>query len=101
MRHALMCKFVIVENTEPSGHLYEMPHVAKAAECTTAVLQERGKGATWMFEDAYMKFRNWHKIEYSNIDAAVDEAIAWAEDYIRQFGKFQQSVLPWLKPKSP
>ena len=33
MRYALSSKFVLIENTEPSGRLYEIPHVAKAAEC--------------------------------------------------------------------
>ena len=55
MRYALSSKFVLIENTEASGHLYEIPHVTKAAECVTVVLQEEGKGATWMFEDAYAK----------------------------------------------
>lgn len=96
MRHALMCKFVIVENTEPSGHLYEIPHAAKAAECVTVVLQQEGKGATWMFEDAYGKHRHWHKVEYSNVDIGVDASIEWAEHFITEFGKFQQSVLPWM-----
>ena len=44
MRYALSSKFVVIENTEPSGHLYEVPHVAKAAECVTVVLQEEGRG---------------------------------------------------------
>ena len=99
MRHALMCKFVIVENTEPSGHLYEIPHAAKAAECVTVVLQQEGKGATWMFEDAYGKHRHWHKVEYTDVDAAVDASSEWAEHFISEFGKFQQSVLPWMRAK--
>jgi hypothetical protein len=49
LRYALSSKFVLIENTEASGHLYEIPNVAKAAECVTVVLQEEGKGATWMF----------------------------------------------------
>jgi hypothetical protein len=49
LRYALSSRFVLIENTEASGHLYEIPHVAKAAECVTVVLQEEGKGATWMF----------------------------------------------------
>ena len=28
MRYALSSKFVLIENTEASGHLYEIPHVA-------------------------------------------------------------------------
>src|SRR5271169_6956234 len=79
MRYALSSKFVLIENTEASGHLYEIPHVAKAAECVTVVLQEEGKGATWMFEDAYAKHRHWHKLTYKDdeLDNAVEQAAAW------------------------
>ena len=41
MRHALSSKFVLIENTEASGHLYEIPHVTKTAECATVVLQKK------------------------------------------------------------
>jgi hypothetical protein len=101
MRHALSSKFVLVENTEPSGHLYEIPHVGKAAECVTAFLQEEGKGATWMFEDAFGKNQHWRKFVYQpgELDGAVDDAAQWAEDFIKQFGAFQQRVLPWMKAK--
>jgi hypothetical protein len=99
MRYALSSKFVVIENTEASGHLYEIPHVTKAAECVTVVLQEEGKGATWMFEDAYAKHRHWHKIVYAEekLEPAVEEAIAWAEAFLQEFRDFQASALPWLK----
>jgi hypothetical protein len=70
MRYALSSKFVLIENTEASGHLYEIPHVAKSAECVTVVLQEEGKGATWMFEDAYAKHKHWHRLTYRDTDLA-------------------------------
>ena len=104
MRHALSSKFVIVENTDPSGHLYEIPHVGKAAECVIAFLQEEGKGATWMFEDAFARNKHWQKFVYpaGGIERSVDEAATWAEDFVRQFGAFQQRVLPWMIPtKTP
>ena len=104
MRHALSSKFVIVENTDPSGHLYEIPHVGKAAECVIAFLQEEGKGATWMFEDAFPRNKHWQKFVYptGGIEKSVEEAAAWAEDFVKQFGAFQQRVLPWMKPvKTP
>ncbi len=104
MRHALSSKFVIVENTDPSGHLYEIPHVGKAAECVIAFLQEEGKGATWMFEDAFARNNHWQKFGYpaDGIEKSVEEAAAWAEDFVKQFGAFQQRVLPWMKPiKTP
>ena len=101
LRYALSSKFVLIENTEPSGHLYEFPHVAKAAECVTVVLQEEGKGATWMFEDAYAKHKHWYKLEYreGDLEHAVDMAAEWAEKFVRDFADYQVKVLPWLGKK--
>lgn len=101
LRYALSSKFVLIENTEPSGHLYEIPHIAKVAECVTVVLQEEGKGATWMFEDAYAKHKHWHKLEYKegDIEHAVDMATEWAEIFVRDFADYQTKVLPWLGKK--
>lgn len=99
LRYALSTKFVVIENSEASGHLYEIPHVAKAAECVTAILQEEGKGATWMFEDAYAKHRHWQKFTYKGgeLPAAVEKAAAWADNFVREFAAYQEANLPWLK----
>ncbi len=105
LRYALSSKFVLIENTEPSGHLYEVPHVTKLAECITVVLQEEGKGATWMFEDAYAKFSHWHKLSYSdvNLEYEVAQAAAWAENFHSNFAQYQKQTLPWMRssPKTP
>lgn len=100
MRYALSSKFVLIENTEPSGHLYEIPHVSKDAECVTVVLQEEGKGATWMFEDAYAKHRHWHKVIYKidTLESSVTEAAEWAENFVKAFAAYQVANLPWLRP---
>ncbi len=99
MRYALSSKFVIIENTEASGHLYEIPHITKAAECVTVVLQEDGQGATWMFEDAYAKHQHWHRLTFrpDEIENAVVEAAAWAEAFTTKFAGYQTANLPWLK----
>jgi hypothetical protein len=101
LRYALSSKFVLIENTEPSGHLYEIPHVAKAAECVTVVLEEEEKGATWMFEDAYAKHKHWHKIIYKvpDLEQAVEQATAWAERFVSEFADYQIATLPWLPKK--
>ena len=102
MRYALSSKFLLIENTQPSGHLYELPHVAKAAECVTAVLQEDGKGATWMFEDAYAKHKHWRKFPYKDneLERAVEQAAAWAEEFVGEFAAYQAANLHcWLKKK--
>jgi hypothetical protein len=99
LRYALSAKFVVIENSEASGHLYEIPHVAKAAEGVTVVLQEEGKGATWMFEDAYAKHRHWQKFTYKEheLAAAVEQAAAWAEEFVAEFAAYQEANLPWMK----
>jgi len=99
LRFALSSKFVIVENTDPSGHLYEFPHVAKMTESIVAVLQEQGKGATWMFEDGYARHRNWHKFEYTpeTLKATIQASAEWAEGFSCEFSKQQRDTLPWLR----
>lgn len=99
LRYALSSKFVLIENTEPSGHLYEIPHVTKLAECVTLVLQVEGRGATWMLEDAYAKHTHWHKITYASgeLTEAVDQAVTWSEDYVKDFAQYQEEHLPWLR----
>ncbi|MGO9019648.1 MAG: hypothetical protein ACLQVJ_15000 [Syntrophobacteraceae bacterium] len=101
MRYALSSKFVLIENTEASGHLYEIPHVTKAAECVTVVLQEEGKGATWMFEDAYAKHKHWHKLTYldKELENAVEQAALWAEKFVGEFADYQAARLPWVSKR--
>jgi hypothetical protein len=101
MRYALSSKFVLIENTEASGHLYEIPHVTKVAECVTVVMQEEGKGATWMFEDAFAKHKHWKKLVYNEADLeeTVEQAVAWAEGFVGEFAAYQVATLPWLCDK--
>lgn len=102
LRYALSAKFIVVENSEPSGHLYELPHVAKLAECVTVILQEEGTGATWMFEDAFFKHRNLKRFSYrpESLETVLIDATDWAEKFFRDFGEFQTQNLPWLHKDS-
>ncbi|MPS66616.1 hypothetical protein [Chryseobacterium sp.] len=88
LRFGLSSRFVIVENSEPTGHLYEFPHITKFAELTSVVLQRQGEGSTWMFEDLYHKLNNIKKFEYTNdtLEEAINLGIEWANDYLKSFG---------------
>jgi hypothetical protein len=99
LRYALSSKFIVIENSEPSGHLYEIPQVAKLGECITAILQEQNKGATWMFEDAYFKHQHMKKFTYTpeTFEQTLNEAATWAEEFHKKFVEFQTESLPWLK----
>lgn len=101
LRFGLSSRFVIIENSEPTGHLYEFPHIHKLAELTSVILQREGEGATWMFEDMYHRYNNIIKFEYTddNLEEQINNGITWATDYLESFGTYQKQKLPWLKAK--
>jgi len=101
LRFGLSSRFVIIENSEPTGHLYEFPHITKFAELTSIVLQREGEGATWMFEDLYPKLNNIKKFDYKNenLEQQINQGIDWANNYLKEFGNYQQENLPWMKEK--
>jgi hypothetical protein len=98
LRYALSSKFIIIENSEPSGHLYEIPHVTKMAESVSIILQAENEGATWIFEDAYFKHNHWKKFSYTDsaLEKVLKESIDWAEEFIKKYGRFQEIYLPWM-----
>jgi hypothetical protein len=99
LRFGLSSRFIIIENSEPTGHLYEFPHISKIAELTTIVLQRQDEGATWMFEDLYHRHNNIKKFDYleETLETQIDAGIHWALEYIKAFGEYQKVKLPWLK----
>ena len=101
LRFGLSSRYVIIENSEPTGHLYEFPHITKFAELTSIVLQRKGEGATWMFEDLYHKLNSIKKFEYTNetLEEQINQGIDWADNYLKEFGNYQKKNLPWMKKK--
>lgn len=99
LRFGLSSRYVIIENSEPTGHLYEFPHITKLAELTSIVLQRKGEGATWMFEDLYHKLKGIKKFEYTNenLEEQINQGIDWADNYLKEFGNYQMENLPWMK----
>ena len=81
----------------PSGHLYEVPHVVKAAEAVTAIIQKSGKGATWMIEELYSKMTTMKKFVFDDdtLNEKLDEAELWANSTIDNL-KQHQKQLPWF-----
>jgi hypothetical protein len=98
LRFGLSSRFVIIENSEPAGQLYEFPHITKFAELTSIVLQRQGEGSTWMFEDLYHKLQNIKKFEYTNdnLEDQINVGIDWAKEYLKSFGNYQKLKLPWF-----
>ena len=93
---ALSARFVVIENSAPSGHLYELPFV-RMAECVIAILQQQGQGATWMTEDMITKHALLKKFQYKpkTLAEQVKEAIFWAEERIAENIKANRGSWPW------
>ena len=93
---ALSARFVVVENSTPSGHLYELPFV-RMAESVIAILQREGHGATWMTEDMIAKHPLLARFKYSDesLSIMVAEAIQWAEGRIAENIKANRGAWPW------
>lgn len=102
-----LCRFVIAEDSRPSGHIDE---VRLCAECQyiTATVREAGTSSTWMqahypLQYNFMNrfcYRNTKKTGlretlcsnvYDSLETATEEAIVWAEkrikDQERYFGR--------------
>lgn len=93
---ALSARFVIIENTTASGHLYELPFV-RMAECVVAMIQEEGKGASWMIEDMIPKHDLIEQFKYSadTLGIAVKDAIVWAEGRVAANVKANKGAWAW------
>jgi len=89
LRLARDSKFVIIENTEPGGQLYEIAHL-ELDNFITVILQERNKGSSWIVDGIEKRNDNFEKFEYedeSNIQESINEGVKWAEQFI-----FEQSL---------
>jgi hypothetical protein len=79
---ASLCRFVICENT-----VVDELKICANNRFVTAILQEQGKGATWMQSDYnvdYSFMKTFYYPSLRKIDEVVDTAIKWAEDKIEE-----------------
>jgi len=95
---AMLSNFVIIENSSASGHLFELPFI-RNLECITIVLQEVGKGSTWMLEDMYKKYNFIKKVQYEEheLEYKLKKSLDWAFKKNKEYSKYHLEVNPWLK----
>jgi hypothetical protein len=98
--YGAMARFVIVENSHPSGHLYELPHL-KMLEVVTVVLQERGKGASRMPDDSLKKNPLVRVFTYTpaTLERVLTTAAAWAERRLKKNAETNRRAWnSWYEP---
>ena len=97
---ASLCRFVICDNSFPSGHIDELK-ICALNRFVTAVIQEKGKGATWMQSDYRFDFSFIEVFEYpdvGNIRRTVDKAVEWAERKLTDRKSFFDKLYTWRTP---
>ena len=78
--NALTSRFVVIDDTFPSGHLLEI-HICKQSDVTTVVLRPRGQPSTYMAAGLEVVSRAIREQPYEpgKFRAAVQDGINWAE----------------------
>jgi hypothetical protein len=96
-----MARFVVIDDTEPSGHLVEID-IADSNNWVTAVLRGRGHPTTAMISDRDVFSTVMRSTNYdpANPEAALDEAIRWAEERLQLVADRLDSTYPWRRPES-
>jgi hypothetical protein len=77
----LASRFVIVEDSEAAGQLYELGAVCKANDLLTVIVRERGRQASFMTRGISTTSTIINEYDYDppTLHGTLDEAIVWAE----------------------
>ena len=76
--YSLIAKFVIIENSNPSGHILEFNKVLDLG-CIVGVLHKENTGSTWLLEENFLKYPyHLNKFTYSeDLDNQIDNTYKW------------------------
>lgn len=97
---ASLCRFVICDNSFASGHIDELK-ICALNRFVTAIIQEEGKGATWMQSDYpldYSFISVFHYSDVGKIPQAVDQAVDWARKKLDERKRFFDKLYSWRAP---
>jgi hypothetical protein len=93
LRVAALCRFIIAEDSRPSGHIDELK-ICTNCQYITATVREAGTGSTWMQAHYPIQFSFMNRFCYAgqrlahdslcsqvfrSIEMATEKAINWAE----------------------
>lgn len=94
---ALASRFCIMIDREPSGHIAEYNYL-KSERVILAFLRPKGKGSTYMIGDDDVEVNHIKLFEFETSPLEVlDDAIAWAEEFVGKKIKALREKYPWRK----
>jgi len=92
-----LSRFIICDNSIPSGHIDELK-ICTINRFITAVIQESGKGGSWMQADYQFDFNFIKSFNYENIHfikTLMPEVIDWAEKQLKTREMNLNSLYNW------
>ncbi len=94
---ALLSRFVVIDDTEPSGHIAELTLLSRN-RIVSAILRRTGHGGTYMQIDYDVDFsgfmRSWNYGE-RNLQEIVKEVVKWANETVDARAKKFKKLYPW------
>ncbi len=89
-------RWVLVENSYPSGHLYELPFVDMVG-VVVVVLQQEGVGASFMPGESILKNAQWQRFSYAcdELETVLADAVQWAERAVATASRAHRRARPW------
>jgi len=93
-----ICRVILIDDSSPSGHLSEV-EICRNNRWVTVLLRQDGKGASWMTAGASITSSVIleKEYDYNKPELAVEEAMTWAENKIKDLKITLNSMYPWRK----
>lgn len=96
---ALLSRFVVVDDSEPSGHIAELVLLTRS-RVLTAILRLGGHGGTFMQADYDVDFGHFVRsftYQINSLDGCIDEVVNWADQVALDRAAAYQRLYPWRK----
>jgi len=97
---ALGCRFVVVVDAVPSGHLTELALLKVNGICR-AIVQIREQASSFMVAGDEVhdgSAKRFYASDYTDLAAAVSEAVRWAAESQKAKGEILEDIYPWRTP---
>ncbi|MGH8226853.1 MAG: hypothetical protein ACREU3_02940 [Steroidobacteraceae bacterium] len=85
--YASICRFVIMDDIAPSGHLIELQMLASSAKFVTGILREGGRSSSAMAADIASETTYMQVFHYDAAAGFVDaarSAVLWADEQVKE-----------------
>lgn len=97
-----LSRFVVVDDSEKSGHLREI-EICKTNDWVTVLMRRDGVASSGMTRglDIFSKVIREQPYEMASVDSAIQAAAEWAERLIAQLKRQLGGAYPWITPAEP